>query len=231
MVTAGGQPVGPAGAAVPRLQPRDRGFLRHRRRPHHRALHARADGVGVGARRHAAAGGGCAAAGWGGQRVHRHGARRWRPCRAWTGPAGRSGALGPGRASPSRPRDNRRPSPPSRMPWPRCSRWTRRVCWSTRSWSTSRATRGFSGSRRCARSSTSPNAACSGSPRDGSGCTPKWLVQRRRLHEAAGRLSSAEPPDLARVAARPRLRRPGPLHPRLPHRHRAHPGGVRGRAA
>jgi AraC-like DNA-binding protein len=32
------------------------------------------------------------------------------------------------------------------------------------------------------------------------GLTPKWLVQRRRLHEAAGRLSSAEPPDLARVA-------------------------------
>jgi AraC-like DNA-binding protein len=32
------------------------------------------------------------------------------------------------------------------------------------------------------------------------GLTPKWLVQRRRLHEAAGRLSTAEPPDLARVA-------------------------------
>ena len=32
------------------------------------------------------------------------------------------------------------------------------------------------------------------------GLTPKWLVQRRRLHEAAERLSSAEPPDLARVA-------------------------------
>ena len=33
------------------------------------------------------------------------------------------------------------------------------------------------------------------------GLSPKWLVQRRRLHEAAERLSSPEPPDLARVAA------------------------------
>ena len=35
----------------------------------------------------------------------------------------------------------------------------------------------------------------------GSGCTPKWLIQRRRLHEAAERLSGEERPDLARVAA------------------------------
>lgn len=32
------------------------------------------------------------------------------------------------------------------------------------------------------------------------GLSPKWLIQRRRLHEAAGRLSEPEPPDLARVA-------------------------------
>ncbi|MBA2955866.1 helix-turn-helix domain-containing protein [Nocardioides sp. MAH-18] len=33
------------------------------------------------------------------------------------------------------------------------------------------------------------------------GLTPKWLIQRRRLHEAAERLADAERPDLARVAA------------------------------
>jgi AraC-like DNA-binding protein len=33
------------------------------------------------------------------------------------------------------------------------------------------------------------------------GLTPKWLIQRRRLHEAAGRLAGEERPDLARVAA------------------------------
>lgn len=33
------------------------------------------------------------------------------------------------------------------------------------------------------------------------GLTPKWLIQRRRLHEAAERLRSAESRDLARVAA------------------------------
>jgi AraC-like DNA-binding protein len=33
------------------------------------------------------------------------------------------------------------------------------------------------------------------------GLSPKWLVQRRRLHEAAERLTGPEPPDLARVAA------------------------------
>ena len=33
------------------------------------------------------------------------------------------------------------------------------------------------------------------------GLTPKWLIQRRRLHEAAERLSGEERPDLARVAA------------------------------
>lgn len=32
------------------------------------------------------------------------------------------------------------------------------------------------------------------------GLTPKWLIQRRRLHEAAERLRGPEPPDLARVA-------------------------------
>ena len=32
------------------------------------------------------------------------------------------------------------------------------------------------------------------------GLSPKWLVQRRRLHEAAERLRTPEPPDLARVA-------------------------------
>jgi AraC-like DNA-binding protein len=32
------------------------------------------------------------------------------------------------------------------------------------------------------------------------GLSPKWLVQRRRLHEAAGLLRSDDPPDLARVA-------------------------------
>ncbi|HWM75622.1 MAG TPA: helix-turn-helix domain-containing protein [Nocardioides sp.] len=32
------------------------------------------------------------------------------------------------------------------------------------------------------------------------GLTPKWLVQRRRLHEVAERLAGPEPPDLARVA-------------------------------
>ena len=33
------------------------------------------------------------------------------------------------------------------------------------------------------------------------GLTPKWLVQRRRLHEAAQRLAGAPRPELARVAA------------------------------
>ena len=33
------------------------------------------------------------------------------------------------------------------------------------------------------------------------GLSPKWLIQRRRLHEAAERLSGEERPDLARVAA------------------------------
>lgn len=33
------------------------------------------------------------------------------------------------------------------------------------------------------------------------GLGPKWLIQRRRLHEVAGRLRGPEPPDLARVAA------------------------------
>jgi AraC-like DNA-binding protein len=33
------------------------------------------------------------------------------------------------------------------------------------------------------------------------GLTPKWLIQRRRLHEAAERLTGDERPDLARVAA------------------------------
>jgi AraC-like DNA-binding protein len=33
------------------------------------------------------------------------------------------------------------------------------------------------------------------------GLSPKWLVQRRRLHEAAERLRTDEAPDLARVAA------------------------------
>jgi AraC-like DNA-binding protein len=33
------------------------------------------------------------------------------------------------------------------------------------------------------------------------GLSPKWLIQRRRLHEAAERLAAAERPDLARVAA------------------------------
>jgi AraC-like DNA-binding protein len=33
------------------------------------------------------------------------------------------------------------------------------------------------------------------------GLTPKWLIQRRRLHEAAERLAGEERPDLARVAA------------------------------
>jgi AraC-like DNA-binding protein len=33
------------------------------------------------------------------------------------------------------------------------------------------------------------------------GLSPKWLVQRRRLHEAAERLADADKPDLARVAA------------------------------
>lgn len=33
------------------------------------------------------------------------------------------------------------------------------------------------------------------------GLTPKWLIQRRRLHEAAERLASPDPPDLAQVAA------------------------------
>ena len=33
------------------------------------------------------------------------------------------------------------------------------------------------------------------------GLSPKWLVQRRRLHEAAERLTAGDRPDLARVAA------------------------------
>lgn len=37
--------------------------------------------------------------------------------------------------------------------------------------------------------------------RDRIGLTPKWLVQRRRLHEAAELLRAGKAPDLARVAA------------------------------
>src|SRR5262249_38669662 len=33
------------------------------------------------------------------------------------------------------------------------------------------------------------------------GLSPKWLIQRRRLHEAAERLAGTDRPDLARVAA------------------------------
>ncbi|WP_028643181.1 AraC family transcriptional regulator [Nocardioides sp. URHA0020] len=33
------------------------------------------------------------------------------------------------------------------------------------------------------------------------GLSPKWLIQRRRLHEAAERLAGSDRPDLARVAA------------------------------
>jgi AraC-like DNA-binding protein len=33
------------------------------------------------------------------------------------------------------------------------------------------------------------------------GLSPKWLIQRRRLHEAAERLADRERPDLARIAA------------------------------
>ncbi len=33
------------------------------------------------------------------------------------------------------------------------------------------------------------------------GLSPKWLIQRRRLHEAAERLADKDRPDLARVAA------------------------------
>ena len=33
------------------------------------------------------------------------------------------------------------------------------------------------------------------------GLSPKWLIQRRRLHEAAERLRDTDRPDLARVAA------------------------------
>lgn len=33
------------------------------------------------------------------------------------------------------------------------------------------------------------------------GLPPKWLIQRRRLHEAAEALQTVDPPDLARVAA------------------------------
>jgi AraC-like DNA-binding protein len=34
------------------------------------------------------------------------------------------------------------------------------------------------------------------------GLSPKWLIQRRRLHEAAGLLAAGDAPDLATVAAR-----------------------------
>lgn len=33
------------------------------------------------------------------------------------------------------------------------------------------------------------------------GLSPKWLIRRRRLHEAAERLADRDRPDLARVAA------------------------------
>ncbi|MGQ0573688.1 MAG: DUF6597 domain-containing transcriptional factor [Pseudonocardia sp.] len=61
------------------------------------------------------------------------------------------------------------------------------------------------------------------------GLHPKWLIQRRRLQEAAARLR-ADGSDLARVGGRPRLRGPGAPHPRLPRRHRADAGPVRRRA-
>ena len=59
------------------------------------------------------------------------------------------------------------------------------------------------------------------------GLSPKWLIQRRRLHEAAGLLAAGDETRPGPRRGPARLRRPGPLHARLPHGHRADARGVR----
>ena len=62
------------------------------------------------------------------------------------------------------------------------------------------------------------------------GVSPKWVIRRARLHEAARRADAGEVVDWAEPGARPGLRRPGPPDPRL-HRHPGClPGPVRHRA-
>ena len=60
---------------------------------------------------------------------------------------------------------------------------------------------GVQRSGRSARSSRSASAALQRLTARRIGLTPKWLIQRRRLHEAAERLTDPDRPDLARVAA------------------------------
>ena len=45
------------------------------------------------------------------------------------------------------------------------------------------------------------------------GVSPKWVMRRARLHEAAERADGGEPVELGRTRRRPRLRRPGPPDP------------------
>jgi len=60
------------------------------------------------------------------------------------------------------------------------------------------------------------------------GVSPKWVIQRYRLHDAMEELEKAQPVDLPALALFPGLLRPGPFHPGVqglpgPHAHRVSP--------
>ena len=61
------------------------------------------------------------------------------------------------------------------------------------------------------------------------GVSPKWVLQRYRLHEAAERIAEGRDGVLGGDRARARLLRPGALHPRLQGADRRLAGAVRGR--
>ena len=60
------------------------------------------------------------------------------------------------------------------------------------------------------------------------GFSPKWLIQRYRLQEAAAALRSGDAPPLADPRRRTRLRRSGAFRPRVQDRDRTDPGRVPG---
>ncbi len=62
------------------------------------------------------------------------------------------------------------------------------------------------------------------------GVSPKWVLKRYRLHEAAEQLKGASPPVARRACARSRLCRPGALRTRLQKGRRSHAKGRSRRA-
>ena len=59
------------------------------------------------------------------------------------------------------------------------------------------------------------------------GIGPKWVIRRYRLHEVTARMAAGGGDRLGRAGRGPRLRRPGPLHPRLQEHIRRATGLVR----